>query len=567
MFDTRTRIFLLLDYKEYYGQEKSLQDAQKLIEGIPSATLLNYISGFNVHVYLREQTVEEGKIQFMLVDSLLGKCGPQARQKWVSVVKAQQEAGYTPIMFWNYTNLLFYSLIFSKFNKLPTRDLTGDEAQRVWDAYLILNYIANEKIMVEAVDIQNAAAQEKVEDVVMPAFLYQRDYISSTDFTNQITRGIKFFQYLEGHTRYSSLMEKYYRSKNISGYLRMFKNLLVLFAETNIGNKLKQRKQLVNIREYQHHNEVDFNFLDVLSINKSIDSYKQDLSFGLLRNKFLYKLDDFKYLILDVNFLLDQFYKSQVFSFNTFLKQQGVKGDFLAEKGKKFTEEVYLPEVLKSCFPHLTTFFGNDCVNSSKEELCDAYIRDENKICLIEFKDILLNATVKNDGGKGTLFPELDKKFMANQQNRPKGITQLANAVRDVEENALSFDAAVPHAEIEIYPVILYTDNTFGSDGINKLFKEKFRTIIEGMNLRNVAVKEVTFINLSFFESREVYFSKRQMQLFALLDEYHQHTAQPDYSLTPFEVFARFYTEKYVPEDLGSSQAFKVATKAILAAK
>lgn len=43
--DTRARIFLLLDYKEYYGIEKSIADVEDLILHIPSVTLLNYIAG------------------------------------------------------------------------------------------------------------------------------------------------------------------------------------------------------------------------------------------------------------------------------------------------------------------------------------------------------------------------------------------------------------------------------------------------------------------------------------------------------------------------------------------
>ena len=54
MFDTRMNIFLLLDHKEYYGSEKYLAEAEDLIKDIPSLTLLNYISGFGVNLYLNE---------------------------------------------------------------------------------------------------------------------------------------------------------------------------------------------------------------------------------------------------------------------------------------------------------------------------------------------------------------------------------------------------------------------------------------------------------------------------------------------------------------------------------
>ena len=161
-FDTRMRVFLLLDYNEYYGHDKSFEDAKELIKDIPSGALLNYIAGFNVNLYLNENNDDTGKIQFMLVSNLLDKCDKESRDKWVEVVKKQHKNGHAPIMFWNYSNLLFYSLIFKKYNTLQTRDITGDEAQKIFDAYLIINVVANDKIKVENFDVKSASDENKM---------------------------------------------------------------------------------------------------------------------------------------------------------------------------------------------------------------------------------------------------------------------------------------------------------------------------------------------------------------------------------------------------------------------
>lgn len=558
---------MLLDHKEFYGSEKTLLDAENLIQNIPSVTLLNYISGFCVNLYLYENTEYTGKIQFLLVSSLLNKCDKATQQKWVTEVQRIGKAGHSPIMFWNYSNLLFYGLIFKSFNNLPSRDLTSDEAKKVFDAYLIINSTANDKIKIETNQIKEAEKQEKIEEVMMPNFIYQKDYASSVDFSNQVTRGVTFFNYLENDAKYKSLVHEYYASKNISGYLRMFKNLMVLFSEINIGKDLDRRNQMANLYEYYQAKEVDLAYIETLCINAEISTYAADESFGLLRNKFLYKLNDFQFLILDVNFLLDQFYKAQIFSFNAFLKSKGVRGDFLSEKGKNFTENIYLPLVLNNCFPHYVKFYGDACINSNKEELCDAYLREDNKICLIEFKDVLLNATIKNSADKEKLFTEFEKKFVSNQTNKPKGITQLINAIIDIDGHSVSFDSAIPKEGIEVYPIIVYTDLSFGIEGVNKIFKEKFNEQIQKLALKNVVVKEVTFINLNFFEIREDYFAKKLLNLFQMLDGYHNHTQTADYALTPFEVFSRFFMNMYVPEELGASSSYLKHQHNIVTAK
>jgi hypothetical protein len=567
MLDTRVRIFMLLDYKEYYGFEKSLADAVDLIKDIPSVTLLNYIAGFSVNLYLHENTEHTGKIQFMLVNSLLGKCDQDIQKKWVSEVKKQADKGYAPIMFWNYSNLLVYGLIFNTFNNKPSRDLTSEEAKRVFDAYLIVNGIANNKTQIEPEAIKKAYEEAKIEEVMMPGFIYQKDYASSIDFSNQVTRGITFFSYLENDPKYKTHVYEYYASKKVRGYLRMFKNLMVLFSEINLGKDLDRRNQLANLQEYFDGSEVDLEYIETLCINSEIPTYKEDESFGLLRNKFLYKLNKFQFLILDVNFLLDQFYKAQIFSFNAFLKSKGIKGDFLSEKGKNFTETIYLPLVLDTCFPHYVKYYGDNCVNSNKEELCDAYLREENKLCLIEFKDVLLNASIKNSADKEKLFAEFDKKFVANQTGKPKGITQLLNAIQDIDTNSISFDSSVTNKSIEIYPVIVYTDLSFGIEGVNRIFRERFMDLISKLNLQNVIVKDIIFINLNFFEIREDYFANKLLNLFKMFDGYQEHVKTENYSLTPFEVFSRFYMNMYIPEELGSNSSFQKLLRNIVTAR
>jgi|GEM_PF-4738550 hypothetical protein len=565
--DTRVRMYLLLDHKEYYGVDKTIEDAIELIRSIPSVTLLNYLSGFAVNLYLHDNDEYTGKIQFMLVSSLLDKCETSVQQKWVLEVKKQAEKGFTPMMFWNYSNLLFYGLIFKTFNNHSSRDLTGGEAKKVFDAYLIINGIVNNKIQIEEEAIKKANEANKIEDVTIPSFIYQKDYASSVDFSNQVTRGVAFFKYLENDPKYKELVLEYYKSKNVHGHLRLFKNLMVLFTEINVGKDLVKRNQLANLQEYFIGKEVDLAYIDTLCINTEIASYREDESFGILRNKFLFKLNQFQFFILNVNFLLDQFYKAQIFSFNAFLKSKNIKGEFLSEKGKNFTEGIYLPTVLDTCFPRYTRFYGDSCINSKKDELCDAYLREGNKICLIEFKDVLLNASIKNSADKEKLFAELEKKFLANQANKPKGVTQLLNAVEDIEYNSVSFDNSVPKANLEIYPVIIYTDTTFGIEGVNKYFKEKFTIGINNLKLQNVVVKEVTFINLNYFEIHEDYFNQNYLDIFKVLNGYFGHTKDVNFALTPFEVFSRFYLNTYIPENLGSASSFQKHIRSIINAK
>ena len=180
---------------------------------------------------------------------------------------------------------------------------------------------------------------------------------------------------------------------------------------------------------------------------------------------------------------------------------------------------------------------------------------------------MLLNANVKNSADKSSLFDEFDKKFVANQKGDAKGITQLIRAVNDINEHSIVFDPTAPEKNLEIYPVVLYTDYTFGIEGLNKVYKAKFQKELDLIKFTKGDVKDVTFINLNFLEIREYYLQKKLLDLFIMLDCYHKHTNTPDGATTNFEVFSSAYMKEYVSENLGTPASYRQVTSQIIAAK
>ena len=552
--DTRVSLFLLLDYKTYYGVDKTLDDAVELIRDIPSATLINYVSGFNANLYLHDNDDSTGKIQFQLVNSLLGKCDAKELEKWRNVVMQESSKGFMPIMFYNYSNLLFYNVIFENYNNKQTRDLTSDEAKSVFDAYLIINGIVNNKYNIDYETFQDEIKNGNVENVTITNFIYQRDYSSTLDFNNQINRGKAFFDYLENDVCYKNSIHDYYKIKHVKGWQRMYKAILFVIAKMRINEN--QRCQMVDLSYEIQNKLLDEQYLDTLCVNDKITDYSDDVSFKTLRETPLYKFDNYRYFVLDVNFLFDQFYKNQVFSFSAFLKQKGEKKDFLSDKGKHFVEETYLPKIINQCFPRYIRYYNDDCKDSHCEELCDAYIRENSKICIIECKDVLLKAEIKNSGDRKMLFDEFDKKFVKNEKGKQKGITQLFNAIIDINDNSISFDKDIPNGVLEIYPIVIYTDNSFGIDGLNKYYRKLFEKKIEATKIQ-VKVNPIVFINLSYFEMHCEYYSNNHLNIWNIIDKYHDYIKDEKYKLTPFEIYSRLYMNLFVPDDISLSNSFQ----------
>lgn len=558
--DTRVRVYALIDYSQYYGQSKTIDDAKELIKVLPSESLINYVAGINSHLYLQENDEESQRLQMFLAKHLLHHIGHEAEQKYLDVCKKELAAGNAPIIFWNYTNLQFYNLIFENFNHLPCRELNASEMQNFFDAYLILNDVANKRVELNTEDFANAIAEGTFEKIIMANFLYQKDYASTVDYANQVTRGVLFFRYLENDPIFGPAMNEFYQERNVSGHLEMFRNLMVLFTQIGIGQP--NRKQIADLSEFASNKFTTPAYLDTLCINSTIPTYSYDQSFTALRNQFLYKIFDNKYYILDANFMIDQFYKAQVFAVNNFLKKKGITKEFLSKKGKDFSDAIYFPTVMKTCFPDYINFFGDQCKNSKDKELCDGYIRDGNKLMIIEFKDVLLNASIKNAADESKLFDEFRTKFVENQKGDPKGMSQLKAAVEDVDKNGINFDSAIKLDDLTIFPIIVYTDLSFGADGLNEHYREVFNDMIAELDLKNVSVQNITFINLNFFEFNQDYFAKKITDAFVYLEKYQEHVEEDNFKFAPFEVFSRSYNNDH--ENLGQPESYLKVQREII---
>lgn len=549
--NTSLKIFQLLEYKDFYGEKKHLNDAIKLIEDIPSVTLLNYISGFMIHGYLHDNDENTGKIQFELVNSLLNKCSEETRMLWVKTITKFKEEYVDPIFTWSLSNLHFYDLIFSNFNNLNSRDLKTSEAKNVFDTYLIINQQVNAQTTVEEEVNFDNKNEDEIKDFVVAKLMYQRDYMSSLDFRNQVQRGDAFFNYIKPHTKYSKLGAKYLLNKGVANFEEMFRTLLVIFTQSFGNGSNEGRRQLIDISESVKHNFINLDFIQSLCINSYINSYKIDISFLSIRNHFLYQVSQYKFILLNVNFLYDHFFNSHVFAFHNFIKKETKQSDFLSVKAKEFMEETYLPKVLNECFPNDITFFSNELESSDNTELCDGYIRRQDKLCLIEFKDVLLNARIKNSTSIEDIKTELDIKFKANQKGKSKGVTQLANALKKLEQGYDEIDADFASLNNpEIYPIIIYTDKSFGQEGLNAIYRKELNSQLADIPFENLLVKDLIFINLNFFEMRSHYFNNNNLDFYDMLDKYLEHIKTSENSLTSFEVFARHYTNKYNIIDL-----------------
>lgn len=444
--------------------------------------------------------------------------------------------------------MLFYDLIFDNHNEVPLRNLIADENDRFLKAYLMINSVVNNGFHISPEEIKSAIEADEIERVLVPNFIYQRDFISNLDFNNQLSRGIMFFEYLEKEPKLSLFTRGYYQQCGVAGFRELYYNLLTTFAQVEVGNAPNLRRNQIGFEGLE--DIVNMEYIDHLSLNRSIPDYKAAPSFGNFRKHPLYKIADKGYLLLSMNFFLDQFFRAQVFAFKAYIEQNGFKGNFQSMKGKDFMEDIYFRKLMNDCFSTHKILDGDQAATKTGGELCDFYVRSGNNILLIEFKDILLNANVKANADEQEVYKELNIKFNRNQSNSPKGIMQLFNAVSYLEKQDLKEDELDRSTPLNIYPVVVYTDTAFGAEGINKIMNDKFKDMLAKNPVNDLVVQGVTFINLNYFEHHEEYLDRQIVDFFGLLSGYQAHILDAKFATSSFEVYSRVYFKENNMSDL-----------------
>jgi hypothetical protein len=120
----------------------------------------------------------------------------------------------------------------------------------------------------------------------------------------------------------------------------------------------------------------------------------------------------------------------------------------------------------------------------------DYYVRNGNTIFLIENKDVLIKAQVKENQVFEDIEAELKKKFLEDD-HRGVGIKQIARNVERALSLQNTFDKNYKAANSVIYPILVVHDIVYDTAGLNALFNEWFSTEMTALKKKGHKVDKV----------------------------------------------------------------------------
>lgn len=328
-------------------------------------------------------------------------------------------------------------------------------------------------------------------------------------------------------TRFEYLIE-FLQSKEEYEYL--VTALYAYFAQENLEEVSKQMKYLFgkllelkvkNGFKFQVEDEDSLSFLNSLASNEIIE----DEDFTNLRNYPIYKLDEKTYSIIDFFFVVDKFYKSVKFilkeSFHKHHNLPAKDRTFFEFFNTQFSEEFLMKRVLDEIFNK--PYFIKKAVIDNQDNEPDYYVRHNNRIFLIENKDVLIAKNIKSSGDIEKINAVLKSKFL-EVNNKPIGAGQLITSINQIVENDFKFDEYVnTKKNLTVYPILLISDRIFEILGINyRLNQWYLEKVIEklGDKFNPNFIKSLTIIDIDTLIYWTPHLKKKDANLREIIDNH-----------------------------------------------
>ncbi|MCU0432154.1 MAG: hypothetical protein MUC87_01715 [Bacteroidia bacterium] len=551
---------ILLRYTDLY--DGKTPQIQEVLKGIPSETIISLACYVNAQKHLNPFDPSQDIQIFQKMIERLPKdehyeLNSRLKSSIESIQKAERDFSIFPLS--QMLSLIEYVLV--NFQEGALQTITSVEEENILKAILILN----EELDNKHVGYTYEKSKDKFDQfmaLIWPIMLPTNEYTYRKEIVIPIYQSLLLFDYLANHKIYKDFLQTYFAKNNVHTANELLKHI----ASSYLFSFDKEKKTFFTYytKEDFERNPVLFQF--VREIDKSrTELLATDIKVRrLLREKPILKTTDEKYFITNWNFIIDKIYEGLK---RDFFQNSGVKaklkGNDEREKWNSFTgminqtfsEKVVFLDVVKRLLNN-----GNvSCVpeNPSRGWNQDLYLRKNNHIVFIEFKDVTLPInenfkTIKNDVHERMIYNEKDGK--------KKAAYQLVDQIVDFEKNINKFenltDLGINKERLILYPVIVYTDLNWGMAGVNEYVGRKFNEYLSSFNLKFFAVEQLVMIPLDFLNNYEKIFLEGGYSIHQVI--YNSRQVRESYrSVLSFSNDEKDIINAYLDFDFYASRAYK----------
>lgn len=440
-----------------------------------------------------------------------------------------------------YSLLQLIDFVLSHHND-DNRILKKDDYTNLLKAYFVIcdKYLEYTSKAYNSIDIS------KLFNLYLPVQPLTNDIEYPRDISLELVKSKKFlidFPKLDStFARYINIFLRNRKIESASAYMScVFEQVVTMVTS----------EKKTNLIEYSNDSPIQIHFMDNLCID--CGNYRQDESLNSIREFPIYKLSRNRYAILSMRFFINKLFSGILFDMADALVHEGefenrIKAYITLKQriGESFSEHYLLYSVLNSIlsyrFPiRLEGQMMHEILASGEP---DYYARRNSRIFLFEFKDIQMNQATKSSLNYEDIKTYLYENFVCSKSGRPKGIGQLVKVISlKLCDIFNKIDAFPSHECLKIYPILIYSDNSFDIEGVNYYLNNEFKKIKPV--LENQDVKDVIMINIDILMSFEDYFLNGKLKFDVIVNEYLSYKESSSKHMTvPFNKFLFQYARK-----------------------
>ncbi|KAA8485591.1 hypothetical protein BDE36_0380 [Arcticibacter tournemirensis] len=293
---------------------------------------------------------------------------------------------------------------------------------------------------------------------------YDFSYIDQIIAVCQLIKAMYCLQFIEQYN--SELYELYLQSKDVSGFkdyaVKIFPLTQLCFSDAVTINGL---------------NEENKKFLELYNHQTDIEESEENVAnfdFLAIRNKPLFAVGENEYVILNRAMIINKVYSSIYWDCKAILSnnlQLGISQDrFRTDFTTDFSEGYLVYKLFKKAYENKSCkqFSGEEMKAQMGNSEPDYYIRNGNKVFIIEVKDSFISGKVKQSFNVPDIQEEISKKYYKTQ-NSEKAVKQLITRIRFSLTMAYPFDQGYKPKSLKFFPILIVYDVNLTVPGIESL--------------------------------------------------------------------------------------------------
>ena len=470
------------------------------------------ISLYNVLQFILERqakvqyTPDDTKAHTDLLKEMKSNLSQDAQQKLEEKKKSNSLC-----VFSNMSTLRFIMLALQTCDWKTSNTLTRTNIENIYKAYLICN---EQWTNLQNEEIKSLKEQKNIPTILIITDVPIVEFKTYKECIPQIYKAIKLFSFMSKARPYDTYLSRFLEEKKANNWNDYITMLLDLYSETF-------NNSIVNIKN----NTTPQSFFDSICVNET-ECYKlwEEKNMIYLREHPLLKIQKDTYMVLNPNFLIDKIYQGVKFD----IFRAMVNGEVKDRKGRKFTKERFgdFSSMLGEDFSETEMFYSimSKAFNNKVDKIItgaemehanilapsDYYIRINNTVFLFEYKDVTISDKVKNSCKYEEIKKAILDRISKDENNDRKGVGQLLFSIEQINteyKNQLkNLDPDFDNVDT-FYPIVITTDRTFTSLGINNIVVTSFTELKKGRtSLDNVIIKNpiVLDIDTLFLMSRRI---------------------------------------------------------------